>query len=72
MSSYHFYNWNCTYELNSRLNLFVTGGVTSLLPALAGLNKAREMLFFGDHYDADALLTLGIAWRVVDDDMLVK
>ncbi|MCU1398835.1 MAG: crt, partial [Acidimicrobiales bacterium] len=30
------------------LNLFVTGAVTSLLPALVGLNKAREMLFFGD------------------------
>ena len=30
------------------LNLFVTGGVTSLLPALVGLNKAREMLFLGE------------------------
>ena len=34
------------------LNLFVTGAVTSLLPALVGLNTAREMLFFGDRYDA--------------------
>src|SRR4029079_18221329 len=25
------------------LNIFVTGGVTSLLPALVGLNRAREM-----------------------------
>ena len=30
------------------LNLFVTGAVTSLLPALVGLNKAREMLMMGD------------------------
>jgi len=30
------------------LNLFATGAVTSLLSALAGLNKARKMLFFGD------------------------
>ncbi len=54
------------------LNLFVTGGVTALLPALAGLNKAREMLFLGEHYDAAALLDLGVAWRVVGDDRLME
>ena len=54
------------------LNLFVTGGVTSLLPALVGLNKAREMLFFGERYDADTLLKLGVAWRVVEDESLIK
>ena len=53
------------------LNLFVTGGVTSLLPALVGLNKAREMLFLGDRYNADALLKMGVAWRVVADDSLI-
>lgn len=54
------------------LNLFVTGAVTSLLPALVGLNKAREMLFFGEKYDADALLEIGLAWRVVEDESLDK
>ena len=54
------------------LNLFVTGGVTSLLPALVGLNKAREMLFFGERYDAEALLEMGVAWRVVADDELMQ
>lgn len=54
------------------LNLFVTGGVTSLLPALVGLNKAREMLFLGERYDADALLEMGVAWRVVADDQLMQ
>jgi len=53
------------------LNLFVTGGVTSLLPALVGLNKAREMLFLGEKYSADELLEMGIAWKVVDDDDLI-
>jgi enoyl-CoA hydratase/carnithine racemase len=53
------------------LNLFVTGAVTSLLPALVGLNTAREMLFFGDRYDAAALLRMGVAWRVVADDQLL-
>ncbi len=53
------------------LNLFVTGAVTSLLPALVGLNKAREMLFLGERYDAAALMKIGVAWRVVDDDRLI-
>lgn len=53
------------------LNLFVTGAVTSLLPALVGLNTAREMLFFGDRYDAPQLHQLGVAWRVVPDDQLI-
>ena len=71
---------NCDFSLWARsakaffpevsLNLFVTGGVTSLLPALVGLNKAREMLFLGEKYDAQALLEMGLAWRVVDDDSL--
>ena len=54
------------------LNLFVTGGVTALLPALVGLNKAREMLFLGERYEADELLRLGVAWRVVADDELTR
>jgi len=53
------------------LNLFVTGGVTSLLPALVGLNKAREMLFLGERYDAAALLQMGVAWRVVADEFVM-
>jgi enoyl-CoA hydratase/carnithine racemase len=53
------------------LNLFVTGAVTSLLPAMVGLVKAREMLFLGERYDAAELAALGIAWRVVEDDRLL-
>jgi len=53
------------------LGVFVTGGVTSLLPALVGLNKAREMLFLGQRYGARELGEIGVAWRVVGDDHLV-
>lgn len=53
------------------LNLFVTGAVTSLLPALVGLVKAREMLFLGERYDATTLGELGVAWRVVPDEDLM-
>lgn len=52
------------------LNLFVTGAVTTLLPNLVGLNKAREMLFFSERYGAVELHDLGVAWRVVADDAL--
>ena len=53
------------------LNIFVTGAVTSLLPAMVGLLKAREMLFLGERYDATTLHTLGVAWRVVPDEELM-
>jgi len=53
------------------LNLFVTGAVTSLLPALVGLNKAREMLTFGDRYGAQELGEIGLAWKVVPDGDLM-
>jgi enoyl-CoA hydratase/carnithine racemase len=54
------------------LNLFVTGGVTTLLPALVGLNKAREMLFLGKQYNANMLLDMGVAWKVAEDNDLLK
>lgn len=78
------FSWavNCDFSIWARsakgflpetsLNLFVTGGATSLLPALAGLSKAREMLFLGERYDAITLFEMGIAWRVVDDDQLIN
>lgn len=53
------------------LNLFVTGAVTSLLPALVGLNTAREMLFLGRRYSAEELQRMGVAWRVVPDEELI-
>jgi enoyl-CoA hydratase/carnithine racemase len=51
--------------------MFVTGGVTSLLPAMVGLQAAREMMFLGDRYDAKTLLQKGVAWRVVPDAELI-
>jgi len=53
------------------LNIFVTGAVTSLLPALVGLNKAREMLILGNHYEASELANIGVAWKVASDDQLM-
>jgi enoyl-CoA hydratase/carnithine racemase len=53
------------------LNLFVTGAVTSLLPAMVGLHKAREMLFFGERYSAADLLAAGVAWKTAPDAQLL-
>ncbi len=52
------------------LGLFVTGGVTTLLPKLAGLHRAKELILFGERFDAHEALAAGIAWRVVPDDRL--
>jgi len=52
------------------LNLFVTGAVTAILPAMVGLVRAREMLYLGRRYAAEELLEMGLAWQVVDDDAL--
>ncbi|MBF9060261.1 enoyl-CoA hydratase/isomerase family protein [Rhodobacterales bacterium HKCCSP123] len=53
------------------LNLFVTGAVTSILPGIVGLVKAREMLFLGQRYSAAELKEIGVAWKVVSDDALL-
>ncbi len=49
------------------LNLFVTGAVTTILPAITGPLKAREMLFLGQRYSAADLRECGVAWKVVED-----
>jgi enoyl-CoA hydratase/carnithine racemase len=49
------------------LGVFVTGAVTTLLPRLVGLQKAREMILFGERFDAWTALDLGLAWKVVPE-----
>src|SRR5690606_35419419 len=45
--------------------LFPTGGVTTLLPQIVGLARAREMLLLGERLNATELHKLGIASAVV-------
>jgi enoyl-CoA hydratase/carnithine racemase len=52
------------------LGVFVTGAVTTLLPRLVGLQKAREMILFGERFDAEAALEMGLAWKVVPEAAL--
>lgn len=52
------------------LGVFVTGAATALLPRLVGLPKAKEMILFGERFDAAAALDMGIAWKVVPVDQI--
>ncbi len=54
------------------LGVFVTGGVSLFLPRLVGLQKAKELILFGERIDAAQALELGIAWRVVPEERLLE
>lgn len=51
--------------------LFVTGGVTELLPRLVGLQRAREMVLFGEKFDAAQAKAWGLIKDVVPDAELM-
>jgi len=50
--------------------LFVTGGVTAILPRNAGLSNTKELILLREKQSAARLKELGLAWRVVPDDKL--
>lgn len=47
--------------------LFVTGGVTEILPRLVGLQRARDMILFGEKFDARQALEWSLLREVVAD-----
>jgi len=51
--------------------LFVTGGVTDLLPRIVGLQKAREMILFGEKFDAGQAKDWGLIRDVIAEDRLL-
>ncbi|WP_119272175.1 enoyl-CoA hydratase/isomerase family protein [Taklimakanibacter deserti] len=53
------------------LGVFVTGGVTELLPRLVGLARAREMILLGEKFDAVEARSWGLIRDVVDDAALL-
>lgn len=52
--------------------LFVTGGVTELLPRLVGLQRARELILFGEKFDARQAAAWGLIYGVVPDAALLQ
>jgi enoyl-CoA hydratase/carnithine racemase len=53
------------------LGVFVTGGVTELLPRLVGLQRVREMILFGEQFDARQAQSWGLIKDVVADEELM-
>lgn len=51
--------------------LFVTGGVTELLPRLIGLQRTRELILFGEKFDAAQAHDWGLIRDVVPDAELL-
>jgi enoyl-CoA hydratase/carnithine racemase len=54
------------------LGVFVTGGVTELLPRLVGLQRARELIMLGERFDAAQACAWGLIWKVVPEDGLMR
>ncbi len=54
------------------LGVFATGGVTALLPRLAGLARAKGLLMLGEEFSAEQALGWGLLWAVVDDAELKR
>lgn len=53
------------------LGLFVTGAVTTLLTKQVGPQRTKELIMFGEKFDAHTAQELGIAWKVVPDDLVM-
>lgn len=51
--------------------VFVTGGVTELLPRLVGLKKARELILLGERFTAAEAHAWGLVSKVVPDERLM-
>ena len=54
------------------LGVFVTGAVTTILPKLVGLQKAKELILLGERFDAAQALGWGLIWKVVPETDLMR
>ena len=54
------------------LGLFVTGAVTTLLPRMIGAQKTRELIYFGERFDAAQALEWGMLWKLVPQEQLLS
>jgi 2-(1,2-epoxy-1,2-dihydrophenyl)acetyl-CoA isomerase len=52
------------------LGVFVTGGISALLPHSAGLARAKALLMLGEEFSAEQAVQWGLVWAVVDDAAL--
>jgi 2-(1,2-epoxy-1,2-dihydrophenyl)acetyl-CoA isomerase len=52
------------------IGVFVTGGISALLPHSAGLARAKALMMLGDEFSAEQAVQWGLVWKVVDDAAL--
>ena len=52
------------------LGVFVTGGLSATLPALAGVARAKALMLLGEEFSAREAQSWGLVWRVFADDEL--
>jgi 2-(1,2-epoxy-1,2-dihydrophenyl)acetyl-CoA isomerase len=52
------------------LGVFVTGGLSATLPAMAGLARAKALTLLGDEFSARQARDWGLIWQVVPDAAL--
>jgi enoyl-CoA hydratase/carnithine racemase len=49
-----------------------TGGISQILPRKIGLSRAQQLILFGEVVDAKTAHDMGLAWKVVPGDQLLK
>jgi 2-(1,2-epoxy-1,2-dihydrophenyl)acetyl-CoA isomerase len=52
------------------LGVFVTGGLTATLPAMAGVARAKALMLLGDEFSAQEALAWGLLYQVVPNEDL--
>ena len=52
------------------LGVFVTGGISAILPAIAGVSRAKAMMLLGEEFGAAQAHAWGLVWAVVSLDSL--
>ena len=52
------------------LGVFVTGGLTATLPAMAGLARAKALTLLGEEFNTRQAFEWGLVWKVVANEEL--
>lgn len=52
------------------LGVFVTGGLTALLPASVGVSRSKGLMLLGEEFSAEQAAAWGLIWRVVSETQL--
>jgi 2-(1,2-epoxy-1,2-dihydrophenyl)acetyl-CoA isomerase len=59
---------NARFKLpEASLGVFVTGAVSAILPAAAGLSRAKALMLLGEEFSAANAQAWGLVWAVVAD-----